>query len=255
MNDFGTILNGEKNNSMDQKFINQLNEQFKDLNLKKSFDLLGDLGFTTMAFSTSFGQEDQVLTDFIFKNDYPINVFTLDTGRIFEETYAVYEATQKKYKKPIVPFFPERKQIETLLKEKGPNSFYNSIEDRKECCNIRKIKPLKKALEGVDLWITGLRSGQSSNRNTLSLFTYDEFFGVVKFNPLLHWTLVEITHYLETNKVPQNTLHAKGYPSIGCAPCTRAISPGEDIRAGRWWWETSKKECGLHQTQKTSIKM
>ena len=235
---------------MDYKFIDQLNEEFKNLDLKESFESLNNLRFKSMAFSTSFGQEDQVLTDFIFKNNYTINVFTLDTGRMFEETYAVYEATKKKYNRTIISFFPERQQIESLLRQKGPNSFYNSISDRKECCHIRKIEPLKQALEGADLWITGLRSGQSSNRNNFQLFEMDKFFDVVKFNPLLHWTLDEVTNYLDTFRVPQNTLHNKGFTSIGCAPCTRAVRPGEDIRAGRWWWETSKKECGLHQVQK-----
>lgn len=233
---------------MDQEIVQRLNIRFENLGLKEKLDLITAYNFKKIVFSTSFGQEDQVLTDFIFKNKLNIQVFTLDTGRMFEETYAVYENTQKKYNNTITPYFPERSKIESLLSKKGPNSFYNSVNDRKECCHIRKIEPLKKALEGADLWITGLRSEQSPHRKNLNLFEYDTFFGILKFNPLLHWTLEEITDYIEAYNIPQNELHKKGYPSIGCAPCTRAISPGEDLRAGRWWWESSKKECGLHQS-------
>ena len=200
-----------------------------------------------VVFSTSFGQEDQVITDLIAEYNVPISIFTLDTGRLFQETYDVFHKTVKKYSINIKTYFPEASAVEELLNQKGPNSFYESVENRKECCFIRKVAPLTKALKGNSIWITGLRAEQSENRNDLVLFEYDAHFDIIKFNPLLRWTLKEVEDYLEMNNVPQNTLHKQGFVSIGCAPCTRAITPDEDIRAGRWWWESSHKECGLHQ--------
>jgi len=236
---------------MENNSIEKLNQQFASLSLEEAFETLSTLGFKNIAFSTSLGQEDQVLTDVIFKNNHPIKVFTLDTGRLFEQTYDVLDKTQKKYNKSISSFAPNNNELETLLDSKGPYSFYDSIENRKECCSIRKINPLQKALKGVDLWITGLRSSQSNSRSTLSFFSYDDAFGLPKFNPLVNWTLEEVENYLEQNNVPQNSLHKKGFVSIGCEPCTRAVKPGEDIRSGRWWWEESKKECGLHLNHKS----
>ena len=236
---------------MENNSIEKLNQQFASLSLEEAFETLSTLGFKNIAFSTSLGQEDQVLTDVIFKNNHPIKVFTLDTGRLFEQTYDVLDKTQKKYKKSISSFAPNNNELETLLDSKGPYSFYDSIENSKECCSIRKINPLQKALKGVDLWITGLRSSQSNSRSTLSFFSYDDAFGLPKFNPLVNWTLEEVENYLEQNNVPQNSLHKKGFVSIGCEPCTRAVKPGEDIRSGRWWWEESKKECGLHLNHKS----
>lgn len=232
---------------MEKELLKELNESFKNKNLQEAFDALIELKLGKMAFSTSFGQEDQVLTDFIFRSDYPITIFTLDTGRLFEETYEVYHRTVNKYDKLIEPYFPDAKKVEALLAKKGPNSFYSSVENRKECCGIRKIDPLQKALREVDLWITGLRGGQSHFRENFDLFQYDTSFGLIKFNPIVYWSLEEVTAYLEQYNVPQNSLHKKNYPSIGCAPCTRPVEQGEDIRSGRWWWENSKKECGLHQ--------
>lgn len=200
-----------------------------------------------IAFSTSFGQEDQVITDMIFANAIPIQIFTLDTGRMFEETYQTWNETQKKYNKTIHAFYPDTKEVEKMVSEKGIYSFYESLENRKECCDIRKVYPLKRALENVDLWITGLRAEQSVTRTNLHLLEESTAFNCLKFNPLLDWTLEETLNYLHENNVPYNPLHDKGFISIGCAPCTRAILPGEDIRAGRWWWESKdKKECGLH---------
>lgn len=236
---------------MENNSIKKLNQQFASLSLEKAFETLSTLGFKNIAFSTSLGQEDQVLTDIIFKNNHPIKVFTLDTGRLFEQTYDVLDKTQKKYNKSISSFAPDNNELEALLDSKGPYSFYDSIENRKECCSIRKINPLQKALKGVDLWITGLRAYQSNSRSTLSFFSYDDAFGLPKFNPLVNWTLEEVENYLEQNNVPQNSLHKKGFMSIGCEPCTRAVKPGEDIRSGRWWWEESKKECGLHLNHKS----
>jgi phosphoadenosine phosphosulfate reductase len=232
---------------MSQELTNILIEQTKDWPIEKVFDFLANEYKSQIVFSTSFGQEDQVITDLIAKNEWPIAIFTLDTGRLFQETYDVFHKTVKKYKVSVETFFPETSQVEQLLNTKGPNSFYESVENRKECCFIRKVAPLKKALSGNAIWITGLRAEQSENRNDLAFFEYDAHFDIIKFNPLLNWSLAEVQKYLDENNVPQNALHKKGFVSIGCAPCTRAIVEGEDIRAGRWWWESSHKECGLHQ--------
>ena len=219
----------------------------KDFSIEETLAFLAKEYPNQVVFSTSFGQEDQAITDFIGQNQLPITVFTLDTGRLFQETYDVFHKTLKKYKTEIKTFFPDTTAVEALLNQKGPNSFYDSVENRKECCFIRKVAPLTKALKGNAIWITGLRAEQSENRSDLNFFEYDAHFDIIKFNPLLKWTLQEVEAYLEKNNVPQNTLHKKGFVSIGCAPCTRAILPGEDIRAGRWSWESSHKECGLHQ--------
>lgn len=232
---------------MNSKIINALLEQTKDFSIEETLSFIANEYKDKVVFSTSFGQEDQVITALIAKNDLPITIFTLDTGRLFQETYDVFHKTVKKYKVAIQTYFPEASQVENLLNTKGPNSFYESVENRKECCFIRKVVPLTKALKGNSVWITGLRAEQSENRNDLNLFEYDEKFEIIKFNPLLKWTLEEVQKYIDDNNVPQNSLHRKGFVSIGCAPCTRAIAPGEDIRAGRWSWESSHKECGLHQ--------
>jgi phosphoadenosine phosphosulfate reductase len=232
---------------MSAAIIQSLSEKTKGFSIEETLAFLANEYKDKVVFSTSFGQEDQVITDLIAKNDLPITIFTLDTGRLFQETYDVFHKTLKKYKKEIKVCFPEAAAVEKLLEAKGPNSFYESVENRKECCFIRKVAPLTKALKGNAIWITGLRAEQSENRNDLSLFEYDEKFEIIKFNPLLKWSLKEVEDYLEKNNVPQNPLHKQGFVSIGCAPCTRAITPGEDIRAGRWWWESSHKECGLHQ--------
>jgi len=200
-------------------------------------------------FSTSFGKEDQALTHLIFQNNLPVRVFTLDTGRLFQETYETFERTRKKYRRNIEVFFPQHDQIEHLLKIKGPNSFYESIENRKECCAIRKVEPLKRALSDGKIWITGLMADQTEYRKDLPIFEYDNYFKIIKYNPLLQWTRAELELYIEQNKIPVNTLHSKGYPSIGCAPCTRTVAPGDDYRSGRWWWENSHKECGIHLTE------
>jgi phosphoadenosine phosphosulfate reductase len=224
-----------------------LSAKTADFSIEETLAFLANEYKDKVVFSTSFGQEDQVITALIAKNDLPITIFTLDTGRLFQETYDVFHKTLKKYKKEIKVYFPEAAAVEKLLETKGPNSFYDSVDNRKECCFIRKVAPLTKALKGNAIWITGLRAEQSENRNDLALFEYDEKFEIIKFNPLLKWTLKEVEDYLEKNNVPQNALHKQGFVSIGCAPCTRAITPDEDIRAGRWWWESSHKECGLHQ--------
>lgn len=236
---------------MSQEKATYLNEALgtsTDLDVLFSFLLSEEREKIT--FSTSLGQEDQVITHYIASRELPIEVFTLDTGRLFQETYDVLSSTQKKYKLPIKVYVPNHVEVENLVAAKGANSFYESVENRKECCTIRKIEPLQRALNGKRIWVTGLRKAQSSNRADLHYFSYDETFDIIKFNPLLHWSLDDVTQYLNKHNVPQNKLHTKGYVSIGCAPCTRAIEPGEDIRAGRWWWESSKKECGLHTIKK-----
>ncbi|UFH35925.1 phosphoadenylyl-sulfate reductase [Flavobacterium acetivorans] len=232
---------------MSTAITNTLLKKTKGFSIEETLEFLANEYKDKVVFSTSFGQEDQVITALIAKNELPITIFTLDTGRMFQETYDVFHKTLKKYKIDIKTYFPEATAVEELLNKKGPNSFYESVENRKECCFIRKVAPLTKALKGNSIWITGLRAEQSENRNNLDLFEYDVHFDIIKFNPLLKWTLEEVQKYIDDNNVPQNALHKQGFVSIGCAPCTRVIAPGEDIRAGRWSWESSHKECGLHQ--------
>ena len=229
------------------QLLNDSVGQAKDLG--HLFSLAIDANLGSSCFSSSLGQEDQVLTDYIFRNNLSIDVFTLDTGRLFQETYDVLSSTQKKYSKPIQSYFPNYKEVEELVSNQGINGFYDSIDNRKDCCFVRKIKPLQRALQPYSIWITGLRSEQSANRSDFTVFEYDSQFEIIKFNPLLNWTYQEVLDYIKSFNVPQNNLHQQGYISIGCAPCTRAITKGEDPRAGRWWWESSHKECGLHKTK------
>lgn len=199
-------------------------------------------------FSTSFGWEDQAISHMIFANNLPIKVFTLETGRLFRETYSVWAATMNRYQKPIHAYYPNNELLEEMVSKKGPNSFYESVENRKECCGIRKIEPLKRALKGNKVWITGIRAEQSVNRLDMHDLEWDEQNQLVKFHPIFNWTLDEVKAYIKQHNIPYNSLHDKGFPSIGCMPCTRAVAEGEDFRAGRWWWEDqSKKECGLHE--------
>ncbi len=196
---------------------------------------------------SSLGTEDQVLLDMMSKCCKDFTVFTLDTGRLFPETYDLIDATNKKYGITIQIYFPDSKQVENMINSKGINLFYESIENRKQCCYIRKIEPLKKALPGNDVWITGIRKDQSLNRFYTKLVEWDKNYDIIKVNPLLIWTEKDVWEYIRKNDVPYNPLHDKGFPSIGCQPCTRAIKPGEDFRAGRWWWESPEhNECGLH---------
>jgi phosphoadenosine phosphosulfate reductase len=198
-------------------------------------------------FACSFGAEDMVLLDAIARNAKTIEVFTLDTGRLPEETQTLLEAARDKYPIAIRTYFPEASAVEAWVAQNGPNAFYKSIAQRKQCCEIRKIEPLRRALAGKKSWITGLRREQSQARQILELEAWDDANGLRKINPLVDWTNDEVWTYIRQHDVPYNALHDRGYPSIGCAPCTRAVQPGEDIRAGRWWWESSSKECGLHQ--------
>ncbi len=200
-----------------------------------------------VVFSTSFSFEDQAITHAILDAGLPIGIFTLDTGRMFAETYSVWNSTNERYQTHIKAFYPDQSALERFVEEKGPNSFYESVDNRKSCCYIRKVEPLKRALADKELWITGLRAEHSPGRKDLPMVEWDESNQVIKYHPLLHWTTEQVREYIRENKVPYNPLHDRGFVSIGCAPCTRAIKPGEDFRAGRWWWEEAdKKECGLH---------
>lgn len=227
--------------------ITELQNQIENFSAKQILQFVTNRFNSGIVFSTSFGQEDQVITDFILTEKLPVTIFTIDTGRMFHETFRVWNKTSEKYKKQIKVFFPEKKEVEQLLTNKGPFSFYESVDNRKECCHIRKVIPLQRALQGAKCWITGLRGEQSVARKDLKIFEWDEHYQVVKCNPLLNWSINDVLGYIQKNQVPYNLLHDKGFISIGCEPCTRAIKEGEDIRAGRWWWEdNSKKECGLH---------
>jgi phosphoadenosine phosphosulfate reductase len=221
-------------------------EELENLDLVASLRLVSEKYPNKVVFSTSFGQEDQVITDAIFRNGLAIQVFTLDTGRLFPETYELMDKTKARYKTAFKTYFPETEEVEQFVESKGFNSFYESVENRKACCGIRKIVGLKRALKGNEVWITGLRAEQSDNRSSMSIWEYDGGNQIFKFNPLVNWSFEQMETYLNDNNVPQNSLHKKGFVSIGCQPCTRAIEPGEHPRAGRWWWEESQKECGLH---------
>ncbi len=216
------------------------------LTLEQSLFKMCEIIPTGIVFSTSLGQEDQIITDVIFKNNLPIKVFTLDTGRLFYEHYDLLANNNSRYKIKTEVYFPQAEDVENFVNEKGINGFFHSVENRKECCYIRKVKPLNRALEGAKVWITGLRSEQSENRQSLKMVDWDETRQLYKFNPLLHWSYDDVLKYIETHNIMDLPLHRKGFISVGCKPCTRAIEPGENPRAGRWWWEESQKECGLH---------
>lgn len=227
-------------------------EQFK--NETKNFTpqeiiALADKQFENRVnFASSLGEEDQVITDMIAKIAPQIEIFTLDTGRLHQETYDLLAKNQKRY--PQLKFriyFPDPAAVEKMVQERGANLFYESVENRLMCCGIRKVEPLKRALANVDAWITGLRREQSVTRKNMDAIEWDDANKKIKINPLVDWALADVHAYIKKNNIDVNALHAKGYASIGCAPCTRAIKPGEDIRAGRWWWEKPEhKECGLH---------
>lgn len=233
--------------------LSQLKDKLNELGTVQQLQYLADEFKGEIVFSTSFGWEDQVITHLIFSNNIPINVFTLETGRLFPETYYVWNRTLEVYGKPIHAYYPQTEAVQNMVNSKGPNSFYESVENRKECCYIRKIEPLKRALKDNRLWVTGIRAEQSANRDDMENLEWDEGNQLIKFHPIFNWTLEEVRRYIKENNIVYNTLHDKGFPSIGCAPCTRAVQPGEDFRAGRWWWEDqSKKECGLHEAKGTS---
>jgi len=232
---------------MKQK-IEQLNQQFEG---KTPEEVLQYFLFEykgKIALSSSLSIEDQVLTDLIVKTDKSTRIFTLDTGRLFPETYSLIDKTNLTYDIHLEVMFPDYQEVEKMVKEEGINLFYNGIEQRKTCCRVRKLDPLKRAFQGLEVWICGLRKEQSVTRQAVQLIEWDENNGLIKLSPLIHFTEDEVWEYIKKYRVPYNKLHNQGFPSIGCQPCTRAVKPGEDIRAGRWWWENpDQKECGLHK--------
>ena len=211
--------------------------------LKHILDCFGE----RIALSSSFSVEDQVLTDMMCRLSKRPKIFTLDTGRLPQETFALIEDTRKKYDIDIEILFPDADAVEQMVRKHGPNLFYKSIADRKECCRIRKIEPLKHRLTDLDAWLCGLRKEQSTTRTELEHVQVDPSFGLIKVSPLADWTIEQVWAYVRSHDVPYSVLHDQEYPSIGCAPCTRAVEKGEDVRCGRWWWEEpEQKECGLH---------
>jgi phosphoadenosine phosphosulfate reductase len=230
-----------------KKSINELQSATKGMALSQSLAYLAGLFPGKVTLSSSFSWEDQVLSHFVLDAKLNVEIFTLDTGRLFPETYTVWSKTNDRYQTQIKAYYPKQEEVEKYVNEKGPNAFYNSVADRKGCCFIRKVEPLKRALKNRSIWITGLRAEHSPERQDLQTFEWDEGNSIIKFNPLLHVTTDELKKIINDHSIPYNPLHDKGFVSIGCAPCTRAIQPGEDFRAGRWWWEeNTKKECGLH---------
>lgn len=203
--------------------------------------------FTPAVFASSLAAEDMVLTDLILRNQLNIGIFSLETGRLHAETLGMLDAVKNTYGTAITLFKPETAAVDAYVQQHGLNAFYDSVEMRKECCRIRKVEPLNRALAGNKAWVTGQRRAQAATRTELAVQEDDIAHGMQKFNPLADWSEEDVWHYIRSNQVPYNPLHDKGYPSIGCEPCTRAIQPGEDVRAGRWWWENPEsKECGLH---------
>ena len=227
--------------------ITELFKNIEGLSIAGSLEQLCRFFPGQVTFSTSFSLEDQVILHHIADTGLAVDLFTLDTGRLFPETYSVWTATKEKYGVGITAYTPDYRSLEPFIREKGPNAFYESVDNRKQCCYIRKVEPLKRALTGKKIWVTGIRAEHSGDRSHLPLLEYDGGNDIIKYNPLLHWTQEEVRDYISQNDVPYNILHDRGFVSIGCAPCTRAIRAGEDFRAGRWWWESAdKKECGLH---------
>lgn len=203
--------------------------------------------FPAITFANSFGAEDMVLTDIIMREKLAIEIFSLDTGRLPAETYTLMAEAENTYNTKLKVYFPKHEVVEAYVQTKGINAFYESIDLRKACCHMRKVEPLQRALSGKQAWITGMRAEQATTRANLPVQEFDEGNRLEKFNPLSDWTEQEVWAYIRLHEVPYNKLHDAFYPSIGCAPCTRAVAMGEDVRAGRWWWENPEnKECGLH---------
>ena len=228
--------------------IAQFNQQFSGKTPEEVLTFFLQAFRGRIALSSSLSIEDQMLTDLIAKTDPTTRIFTLDTGRLFPETYSLIERTRMKYPITLEVFFPEASEVEKMVKEEGINLFYAGIEQRKRCCNVRKMQPLKRAFQGLEVWICGLRKEQSVTRHDMQMVEWDAQNQLIKLNPLIDVTEEQVWDYIKANQVPYNKLHDKGFPSIGCQPCTRAVEPGEDIRAGRWWWENPEhKECGLHK--------
>ena len=231
-----------------ETLVKNLNQQLKYSTAEEILSFFINEFDGKLAFGTSLGAEDQVITDMIAKINKNTKIFTLDTGRVFPETYETLQDTIDKYGIKIDVYFPNSEKVERMVNEKGINLFYKSVENRKMCCHVRKIEPLQRAMTGVDVWVTGIRREQSVTRILTDIVEYDSANGKIKVNPLVDWTEQDVWDYIRQDGVPYNKLHDKGFPSIGCQPCTRAIGEGEDVRAGRWWWESpEQKECGLHK--------
>ncbi len=233
-----------------EELINKLNIQFANSSVEEVLQYFlteykGEIGL-----SSSLSYEDQVLTHIICGIDKTAKIFTLDTGRFFPETYSLIDNTNLRYGIKIQVYFPDNKAVEKMVSEHGVNLFYESVTLRHLCCNVRKIEPLKRALKSLKVWITGLRRSQSVTRKNMQLVEYDHDDNIIKLNPLINWSEDDVKNFVKVNHIPYNKLHDKGFPSIGCQPCTRAVKNGEDIRSGRWWWENPEhRECGLHQRE------
>ncbi len=228
--------------------VEELNARFAGASAESILDFAFDHFHPHLAFACSYGLEDVALVELLSGREAKPRAFFLDTGRLPQETYDTAARIHERYGLPIETFFPRHEAVEAFMNEKGPNAFYDSLENRKACCAIRKVEPLQRALEGAEAWITGLRREQAPTRAGASPFELDwAHGGILKVNPLVDWDLERLWAHVRGREVPYNPLHDRGYLSLGCAPCTRAIEPGEDIRAGRWWWESPEhKECGLH---------
>ncbi|WP_262288125.1 phosphoadenylyl-sulfate reductase [Hallella absiana] len=233
---------------MNEELITRLNAELEGKSAEEVIRYFLEHYKGRIALSSSLSIEDQVLTDIIVKEAPTTRIFTLDTGRLFPETYQLIDRTDMKYDIKIEVFFPDYHEVQRMVREEGINLFYNSVESRHRCCQIRKLEPLHRAMQGLDVWVCGLRRQQSVTRKDMNLVEWDDMHGLIKVNPLIEWTEQQVWDYIHEHSVPYNKLHDKGYPSIGCEPCTRAVKPGEDIRSGRWWWEDpNHRECGLHQ--------
>lgn len=233
---------------MNEELITRLNAELEGKSAEEVLRYFLEQYKERIALSSSLSIEDQVLTDIIVKEAPATRIFTLDTGRLFPETYQLIDRTDMKYDIKIEVFFPDYHEVQRMVREEGINLFYNSVESRHRCCQIRKLEPLHRAMQGLDVWVCGLRRQQSVTRKDMNLVEWDDMHGLIKVNPLIEWTEQQVWDYIHEHSVPYNKLHDKGYPSIGCEPCTRAVKPGEDIRSGRWWWEDpNHRECGLHQ--------
>ena len=227
--------------------IDNLNIKYADASAQELLQSFMSQYGARLALSSSLSIEDQTLTDMMLRIDPQANIFTLDTGRLFPETYELIDRTNEHYKVKLKVYCPQTEALQQFVATEGINPFYESIEKRHACCEVRKLEPLRRAFRDLDVWVCGLRSAQSVTRSDMRLIEWDERHGLLKINPLIHWTEQQVWDYIRENRVPYNRLHDKGFPSIGCEPCTRAVRRIDDVRAGRWWWESpDHRECGLH---------
>ncbi|MBQ6238722.1 MAG: phosphoadenylyl-sulfate reductase [Bacteroidales bacterium] len=227
--------------------IDSLNIKYADASAQELLQSFMSQYGARLALSSSLSIEDQTLTDMMLRIDPQANIFTLDTGRLFPETYELIDRTNEHYKVKLKVYCPQTEALQQFVATEGINPFYESIEKRHACCEVRKLEPLRRAFRDLDVWVCGLRSAQSVTRSDMRLIEWDERHGLLKINPLIHWTEQQVWDYIKENRVPYNRLHDKGFPSIGCEPCTRAVRRIDDVRAGRWWWESpDHRECGLH---------